>query len=530
MSKTTQDYSTDMETLFSTDWLKQVVKDTRRGILSVKALAPIFTPEEWEQQTQELIQKASLSLMENDSCEEHYAASSSYDIGIAGLIDLRNQVSYWFELASWCDESELEFCDWDSLDQRLDHCWNLIQGSVSKLPPVATVHNLTDIKGVVKDIIDTYKDSSTHGLPWKIPVSWGKDSSSVVQLVLEALFRMPASEWNRPIHLVTADTRLELPPMLQVIRKNLLDFNEFSRQHGLPITVNVVEPSLEERFFTNLIGKGYTPPLGGPVKRWCTPRLKLQPQARFDKALGPSVAVLGTRFGESISREKSMKKYAGESRYGHTADPKVVSYTPIAHLTLKQVWDVLENGFWWGDNFQMLYDLYRASSFEEEYDSTQESALIGGRMGCAICFVVKRDRALENLIQNGFNWLKPLKDYRIQVSAVVNSPIYREPVPIDRRTALPTTRKAKHPDKVTMGGINQQGRQLLFDLLLETQEQLILGMERSGFNIVGGYELISAEEQHWIKSWWHHLSGYTEPGFIPAEVVYKPPDLQCALF
>ncbi len=516
--------------LFSTDWVEQEIKDTRRGILSIRVLNPIFTTEEWYARTQSIQEKANLIRMEHDSCEEYCAPVSGFEAGLAGLISLRNHIGYWFELALWCDPQDLETEDWEFIDSRLNHCWNLIQGAVTKLPAVTTVHNLTKINGVVKDIIDTYRDPATKGMPWKLPVSWGKDSTSVVQLVLEALFKLSPNEWVRPIYLVTSDTRLELPPMLQVMRKNLKDFEKYSHHKGLPITVQVVEPSLEERFFTNLIGKGYTVPLGGPVKRWCTPRLKLQPQARLDKKLGNSVAVLGTRYSESASREKSMKKWAGESRYGYTSTPGVLSYTPIAHLQLNQVWDILKHGFWWGDNYQMLADLYRASSFDEQYDNQEESALIGGRMGCAICFVVKRDKALENMVSNGYEWLSPLLDYREFIRSIESNRFYREPVPIDRRTALPTTRKARNPDKVTMGGINQKGRELLLAQLLETQDQLLSGMNQSGSQIEGGYELISPEEIHWIKSWWHHLSGYTESGFIPVEVVEKPPKIQISLF
>lgn len=513
--------------LFSTAWVEQIIKDTRRGILSIRALNPIFTTEDWHEQTQSIQSKANLRHMEYDSCEEYFYAKTHYDVGLAGLIELRNQLEYWFELALWCDSQDIKSYDWDFIESRLNHCWNLVQGAVTKLPPVTTVHDLTEINGVVKDIIDTYRDPATEGIPWKLPVSWGKDSTSVVQLVLEALDKMPSNEWVRPIYLVTSDTKLELPPMLQVIRKNLQDFVEYSHRHGLPITVQVVEPNLEERFFTNLIGKGYTTPLGGPVKRWCTPRLKLQPQARLDKQLGSTVAVLGTRYSESVSREKSMKKWAGESRYGYTTTG-MLSYAPIAHLKLSQVWDSLKNGFWWGDNYQMLADLYRSSSFKEQYDTQDES--VGGRMGCSICFVVKRDKALENLISNGYEWLSPLLDYREFIRTIESSRLYREPVPIDRRTGLPTTRKARNPEKLTIGGFNQKGRELLLDKLLETQDQIISGMKQAGFKIEGGYELISSEEIHWIKSWWHHLSGYTEAGFEPAEVVYKPAELQIALF
>lgn len=151
-------------------------------------------------------------------------------------------------------------------------------------------------------------------------------------------------------------------------------------------------------------------------------------------------------------------------------------------------------------------------------------------MGCSVCFVVKKDKSLENLAKNGFGWLKPLLDFRDFVKEIEANKTYREPVPIDRRTALPTTRKARNPNKVTMGGINQRGRQLLLNKLLDTQAEILNGMDKAGFKVTGGYELISAEEIIWIKSWWHHLSGYTEPGFTPLEVVPKPQDYQITLF
>lgn len=513
------------DNLFSTEWVEMLVKDTRRGILSLQAMDPIYTSDEWYDQTRSIKDKVSGIEMVCDGAFS-LRGNTDYDIGLIGIMQIRDEVQYMFELVLWCDPRDIVDYNWAFIDKRLEHCWQLIQGTKDKLPPVTTVQNLRKIEGVIKDLIDTYLDPSTDA-PWKIGVSWGKDSTSVLQLTLEALERIPREKWTRPIHLITSDTCLELPPMLNVIRKNLNDFESYTQNLNLPFEVHVVKPSLEERFWTNLIGKGYTPPLGGPVKRWCTPRLKIQPQNRLDKKLLSQykniVAVLGTRYDESISRELSMKKWEGNSRYGYTVTPNVLSYTPIAHLTTTQVWDVLEDGFWWGDNYSMLADLYRASSFN---DTITE----GGRMGCAVCFVVKRDKSLLNLISNGYDWLQPLIDYRELVTEVVQNRFYREPIPIDRRTGLPTTRKAKNPNAVTMGGINQKGREYLLDRLLDTQAELQSGMVKAGFEIEGGYELISADEIHWIKSWWNHLSGYMEDGFAPAEVVNKVPDLQIALF
>ncbi|MDD3040412.1 hypothetical protein [Bacteroides sp.] len=513
----------EQEALFPTEWVEKLIKETRRGLLSLQAMDPIFTSDEWYKQTRVIKEKVSGTQM---VCDGAYSlrGNTDYDTGLIGIMEIRDEVQYMFELVLWCEPGDIAHYNWSYLNERLEYCWQLVQGVKEKLPPVSTVHNLGKVEGVIRDIVDTYLDPSTDA-PWKLGISWGKDSTSVLQLVLEALERIPREKWTRPINLVTSDTCLELPPMLKIIRKNSSDFGKYSQDHNLPFEVHVVKPSLEERFWTNLIGKGYTPPLGGPVKRWCTPRLKIQPQSRLDKDLLSQykniVAVLGTRYDESVSREISMKKWEGKSRYGYTVTPNVLSYTPIAHLNTNQVWDVIKHGFWWGNNYKMLADLYRASSFDETITE-------GGRMGCAVCFVVKRDKSLTNLISNGYEWLQPLIDYRELVLEVVQNRFYREPIPIDRRTGLPT--KSRNHKVKAVGGINQKGREYLLGKLLETQAEIQNGMAAAGFEVEGGYELISAEEIQWIKSWWNHLSGYTEDGFTSDQVVEKVPDLQLALF
>lgn len=518
-----------METLFNSDnEIGEYFRETQRGILSLRYLNPIYTYEEWHEKSRQIEALADSSQMVCDGgC--YLRGNTDYDIGLLGLVTLRDELEYLFEFTLWGDPQDIESLDWDGYEDRLKWTWKLVNNHVDEpLPATTTIHNLSTVEGVINDIIDTYLDPAMEGIPWKMGVSWGKDSTYVVQLVVDALLRIPPEKRTRHIHLVTSDTCLELPPMINIMRKNLHDFEQFAKDNNLPITVHLVQPALPERFFTNLIGKGYTPPLGGPVKRWCTPRLKLAPSKRLDTELLEEkkkiIAVLGTRYDESEAREKSIKKREGQTRYGFTSTPGIFSYTPIVQLTTAQVWDGLKEGFYWGDNYAMLEELYRASSFN---DTTAEQ----GRMGCSICFVVNRDKSLENLIRNGYEWLQPLKEYRRLVLEVVENRFYREPIPIDRRTALPTAKKAtRSKTGIVIGGINQKGREYLLAQLLETQEKILEGMGKAGFSVTDGYELVTQEEIHWIKSWWNHLSGYSEPGFIPDEVVPKSPWEQVALF
>ncbi len=513
------------ETLFDLGDIEQIIKDTRRGMLSLRAMAPILTQAEWDAQTQEIKNTISFEEMQCDGMP-YYRGQTNKDIGLLGIVELRNRISYLFELVQWCEPRDIEDQDWSFYEDQLKWCLSLAAGTKEPLPAVATVHNLTEINGVIKDIIDTYRDPAMEGIPWKLAVSWGKDSTFMVKAILTALSQLNSNPWQRPIHLVTSDTGIEIPLMLNIMRKNMRDIARYIESTGLPVSLHMVQPTMPERFFVNLIGKGYTPPQGGPVKRWCTSRLKLKPMQRLEKELaynGQMINVIGTRYDESVSRETSIKKFESSTKYGYTTSPGIYSYAPIVQLTTNKVWEYLQEGIPWGANLEPLKELYRASSFDD-------TLFNGGRMGCITCFVVTKDKSLINLTKNGYQWLLPLLEYRQTILDTVANPIYREPVPIDRKTALPTTRKARNPSKVTMGGINQLGRQYLLDRLLETQDKVLTGMEQAGFKVEGGYKIISAEEIHHIKSWWNWLSGYTEPGFIPIEVVKKTDTGQMALF
>ena len=72
-----------------------------------------------------------------------------------------------------------------------------------------------------------------------------------------------------------------------------------------------IKPKLEDRFWVNLIGKGYPAPRRG--FRWCTDRLKIKPSNDFIKSVvnkhGEAILLLGVRSAESASRARSIKKH-----------------------------------------------------------------------------------------------------------------------------------------------------------------------------------------------------------------------------
>jgi DNA sulfur modification protein DndC len=44
------------------------------------------------------------------------------------------------------------------------------------------------------------------GIPWVLGVSWGKDSSCILQLIWNAISQLPLERRTKPIHVITTDT------------------------------------------------------------------------------------------------------------------------------------------------------------------------------------------------------------------------------------------------------------------------------------------------------------------------------------
>jgi DNA sulfur modification protein DndC len=283
--------------------------------------------------------------------------------GVLGIVNLRDEFSYVFEIYDFGKD------DWQRLFGRLEWCKKLIsKGDVGVCWGYKSTQDLTTPRGVVEDIKQAYLDKETNGIPWALLVSWGKDSTCQLALTCVALNEIPKELRTRPIHLITSDTLVEAPPVLQHTRKNIADFQRYVKAQNLPIQVHVTVPEIDDRYYVSVIGKGYLPPLPGNIRRFCTERLKIRPNSKLMRKLaatsgGKLIAVLGTRYAESTSRATSMKRYAREGRYGVTGQAGIMSYTPIAFMETETVWQCLAStGLPWGNGFTLLKRLYKEAS------------------------------------------------------------------------------------------------------------------------------------------------------------------------
>jgi DNA sulfur modification protein DndC len=297
------------------------------------------------------------------------------------------------------------------------------------------------IKEITSDIQTLYLQDST---PWILGYSGGKDSTAVLQLVFYALAKLPKEQLTKEIHVLSNDTLVENPAVVNYIDQQLELIEKVGKEkvyNHLPnhFFVTKVVPKIEDRFWINLIGKGYPAP--NRWFRWCTERMKINPANDYILKTvsrhGKTMVVLGTRKAESSNRAKSMEKYdlkeiTGGKIRKHSL-PNSWMYAPIMDLTTDEVWKYLIQvpNFWGGDN-KVLVSMYRnASENAAECPlviDTSTSSCGNSRFGCWVCTVVTRDKSMENLIDNGEDWMLPLLEFRDYLNDLRDAPGARMPI------------------------------------------------------------------------------------------------------
>ena len=255
--------------------------------------------------------------------------------------------------------------------------------------------------------------------PWVVGFSGGKDSTAVLQLVYTAVLTLPPEERKKQIFVVSSDTQVETPVVIDLLAETLAELNDAAAAHDIPLQAHQVRPRPEQTFWVNLLGKGYP----APTKsfRWCTERMKINPINAFilEKVAkyGEVIVILGARRAESASRAQVIARHRIDgSRLGrHTSLPNAFVYTPIQDWTADEVWEYLMSAPRpWGGNNRALLELYKGSNAGEcpIVIDTSTPSCGNSRFGCWTCTVVTIDKAMESLVEQGEDWMRPLLEFR----------------------------------------------------------------------------------------------------------------------
>ena len=283
------------------------------------------------------------------------------------------------------------------------------------------------VEDIIEDIIDQYAFADQSDRPWIIGFSGGKDSTVLLMLVWIALQRFRAThpypfQLRRKVYVVCNDTMVENPIIASYVDDVLAKISEEARDQDLPIFVQKTTPRLEETYWINVIGKGY--PVPNNAFRWCTDKLKIRPTSHFlleqIDVKGEAIVLLGTRYDESVARERSIRKHEVKgnrlSRHQSTANTYV--YAPIKELLLDEVWYIINAvpSPWKYDN-SILFQIYSDASADDYECPTivtdrKHNSCGQSRFGCWTCTVVKSDKSMTSLVNNGQEWMKPLLDFR----------------------------------------------------------------------------------------------------------------------
>lgn len=336
--------------------------------------------------------------------------------------------------------------------------------------------------------------------PWVVAYSGGKDSTAVLQLVYELVSELHSDGFDqKPVFVISSDTRVEAPNVAEYVSTSLIRIANSAREHGLPISVELVTPGPSESFWGKIAGLGYPPPTRW--FRWCTTNMKIRPSRRaideITARYGSVILLLGSRSDESLQRANSIaiRDITDDGLNRHHEIPNALTYKPIVNWTTDDVWEYLyENTPPWGGDHDFMLSLYRKASGGEcpvVLDLNTPSCG-GSRFGCWTCTVVKEDKSMQGFIDSGDTTLQPLKDFRDWLKIIREEPSRRSPLRRDGKTAGP-------------GPFNPSTRKEILARLLEVEREV-------------GFQLISDADIQYIQQEWNKEFDYGESAISLAKL------------
>ena len=243
-----------------------------------------------------------------------------------------------------------------------------------------------------------------------IAYSGGKDSTAVVTAIAHMIEAGDLPIKPQDVHILFADTRLELPPLHINALKLLNQLGDCG------FNTEVVQAEIDHRFLVYILGRGVPPPSN--TFRWCTQKIKVNPMMKALDGLRDNLGegkrllmLTGVRQGESAIRDQRIstscsksKSECGQGWLQNETAPLTDTYAPILHWRLCHVWDwLMVEAPALGYSTEMVADAYGG-------DNALEMA---ARTGCMGCPLASHDLALDYVLSTKYwSYLKPISRLR----------------------------------------------------------------------------------------------------------------------
>ncbi len=365
-----------------------------------------------------------------------------------------------------------------------------------------SVFDRLSLKDIHKEIQDVYL--SDHR-PWVIGYSGGKDSTTCLQLIFYALSDLPIDKRLKPIHIITTDTLVETPLIVDLIDNTLKRISLKAAECNIPFITHRLKPVISDSFWVNLIGKGYPAP--SQRFRWCTERLKIRPANRFIteqlSKYGEVILVLGVRRQESSTRAQVINLHSIQNSVlsRHSTFSSAFVYTPIKEWSINDVWSyLLQVPSPWGNNNRDLVALYRTAQGECPLVVDDTTPSCGNsRFGCWVCTLVAEDKSLRAFIDAGETWLQPLldiHDFLVKTQDPESKHLYRDFKRKDGKVYL----KSDGSGIISRGPYTIEFRKQILTMLLKAQINV---KKNTKYNL----SLILPEELFEIRRLWRTKEG-----------------------
>ncbi|RYE72922.1 MAG: phosphoadenosine phosphosulfate sulfotransferase [Oxalobacteraceae bacterium] len=263
--------------------------------------------------------------------------------------------------------------------------------------------------GVIMDLFD-------EGRPIVVACSFGKDSSAVMSIVMNAARDSAAAGGNPLVVATSADTLVENPEVHAMAKKEMSKLHAYAKEHGIRFFGKFVTPPLLSTFQVKILsGRGI--PSWASGGNDCTVDLKISPQKSYRKKLFRTIAekgmpepvtCLGMRIEESEVRAARMKANGARAETPVRNKDGELVLCPVSYWSEDDVFEYLgecSSGLRQSySDFKETLRIYAHSAgtscavvAQSIYEGKQKKGGCGARHGCFTCLKAE-DKSLAAMI------------------------------------------------------------------------------------------------------------------------------------